>query len=155
MSDVGSGYPTVRAGPWAEGPRQRSSLTLQAGSCWLSADFCGSLYGLSRRLSGRSHITGGRALGVVQVNAVSQWSKQPSHSPPSLQGGVGCHRPAGSTIGASPRVGTFWRLAARSHAGRTPQPRGDQHRISVSTTALLLVGFTPLCISAGGSRQIP
>ena len=59
------------------------------------------------------------------------------------------------TEGAAPRVGTLWRLATRSHAGCTPQPRGNQHRISVSTKALLLVGFTPLCLSAGGSRWIP
>ena len=35
----------------------------------------------SPEASGRSHITGGRPLGVVQASAVSQWSKQPRLKP--------------------------------------------------------------------------
>lgn len=119
MSDVGSGYPHCEG--WTVGRRATSeklrSLSRQAaaGCQQTSAAPSASLEGSRGVPTSLVDV-----LGVVQVSAVSQWSKQPSHSPPSLQGGVGCHRPAGSTIGASPRVGTFWRLAARSHAGRTP-----------------------------------
>lgn len=118
MSEVGSGCPTVRAGPRLAEPHRRCSRTHLVGGRWFSAGgLSASRHGLSKRPSGCPHVTGVcPPERMIQASAVSVCHDLVSEVTPPLflqgrAGGTGRRVPSeGSTRGGG--GGTPWRLAA-------------------------------------------
>lgn len=150
LSEVGSGCPTVRAGPRLAEPHRRCSRTHLAGGRWFSAGgLSASRHGLSKRRSGCPHVTGMcPPERMIQASAVSACHDLVSEvtPPPFLQdraGGTGRRVPSeGSTRAAVGGHRGGW--LPPSHPGHTRHTScPDRLWIFMSTTALLVAGVPP------------